>query len=490
MLSTTALAYEPRPYEATAVPARADLHLLNRMGCGFSVDSFNQLLAAGGAATWFERQLSPLLVEEDPLVSTIDSWFPHRADSAATRFENVREGRRAGWQYAADLVNWTTLRRIHSRRTVFETMVDFWSHHFHIPVLDDQAWPARGAFDSVIRTHALGRFDLMLAVLTLHPAMLLYLDNCKSVRDNPNENHGRELLELHTVGRGAGYTEQEVRDSAVILSGWTVNRSTFARHYQTARHTVGPVEVLGFRAANDSTDGRTLTADYLRHLAYHPATARHLARKLVTRFVGDYASDTLVNQVAATYLASETRIAPTLRFLVSSEEFKASYAAKVRTPVDDLVATARVLQVRPTHPTGTASYASQLAYAHGCDALFGWPRPDGAPLADEHWCTPGRMLGSFRMHWNLAGGLDPTADVIYRKPASWLPKPSIAFDLLVDHLSRLLLGRPVTAVLLQAACEATGLTPATVVDRYHPLVTGGMTPLLSALLDSPAHLRR
>src|SRR6476469_8734572 len=148
------------------------------------------------------------------------------------------------------------LRHIYSRRTVLETMTDFWSNHLHVPAADDLAWVYRYSYDQLLRQHALGKFDALLEAATLHPAMLLYLDTWRSEKGAPNENHGRELLELHTVGRTAGYSEQMVKDSAKILSGWTVDAySSWVPRYDPGKHTTGAVQVLGFSAANAAADG-------------------------------------------------------------------------------------------------------------------------------------------------------------------------------------------------------------------------------------------
>src|SRR6195952_1809614 len=105
-----------------------------------------------------------------------------------------------------------------SERSVLETMTDFWSSHLHIPIGHDYAWVYRFDYDAAIRQHALGSFEDLLVACSLHPAMRTYLGNWQSVKNKPNENQGRELLELHTLGREAGYTEQMVKDSAKILS--------------------------------------------------------------------------------------------------------------------------------------------------------------------------------------------------------------------------------------------------------------------------------
>ena len=173
-------------------------------------------------------------------IADIDTWFAHLrrtpAEKAAT---NAGTGKKA-WEYGHDLGNWSILRRIYSERSVLETMTEFWSNHMHIPVGHDRAWVYRYDYDATIRQHALGKFEDLLVACSLHPAMRTYLDNWKSVRNKPNENQGRELLELHTVGRNAGYTEAMVKASAVLLSGYTVDwGKTYDAKYDANAHTTG-----------------------------------------------------------------------------------------------------------------------------------------------------------------------------------------------------------------------------------------------------------
>ncbi len=475
------------PYRATKVPSPYALHLMNRLGCGWSIATWEQMRADGGPSAWLDRQLEPATVPEHPKVGYLDRWFPELFETPAVKFTKSK----VGYAYADQLSSWTMLRRIHSRRQVHETMVDFWSNHFHVGAVGGTAWTQRVGYDQTIRAHALGRFEDLLVACSLHPAMLLYLDNFRSVKDAPNENHGRELLELHTVGRTSGYTEQMVRDSAVILSGWRVDfRRTWEQRYNPRQHTTGPVQVLGFSHPNAEVDGRQLTVDYLRYLAGHPATARAIATKLVIRFVGDYPSAALVDQLAGVYLAHGTDLRPVLRQLVASPEFKGSAGQKYRTPVDDLVATARALQVRARKPSGRRSFAHQISHLHRGLPLFQWPRPDGAPERNADWASAARMLSSFRMHWDLASGTRPSRDVRYRKPQRWLPRKRLRLDRYVDHLSRTLLGRRSTRTMLKAVCQATGYPPEERIDKRHPLARGEFVRVAAVLLDSPAHLTR
>ena len=485
------------PYDKTIVPTARQLHVLDRLGCGYSRAAFTQLSNAGGELPWFEAQLTPGTITESATADALATWFPALRQAPETIWANDRQGTKRHWEIAIDLSNASLLRRVYSKRSVLESMVEFWSNHLHVEARSFPTFCQRPAYDDTIRRHALGRFSDLLVAAALHPAMLIYLDNYKSVRGAPNENQGRELLELHTVGQDAGYTEQMVKDSAKLLSGWTVvngyassTAPAWSRTYDAGRHTTGPVTVLGFTAANSAADGSALTEQYLRYLASHPANARRIARKLAVRFVSDTPSEQLVAHLAQVFLDSGTDIKETLRALVASEEFWASAGAKVRTPVDDVVATCRVLRVEAQAPTTSSSFANALSWTINSDLVHHWPRPDGPPDTAAAWASPSRMLNSWQMHWGLAGGWSPSQQVTYATPASWLPQASLRFDRFVDHLCRVLLGHGSTPLLLDAACEGTGTGVAEVVTVDHAVIRYKLYRLLAVVLDSPEHMTR
>jgi len=491
--STADAAWLPRvnPYRRTRIPTRHELHMMNRMGFGYSRATWRQMRRAGGVDKWFAKQLAFRGVPENARTKSLIGWFPHLRQSAAVKWDNNKSGGTQAWEYARDFGNFSMLRRMYSNRQVHETMVEFWSNHLHVPALADLGWVQRWSYDQTLRQHALGRFDNMLVAATLHPAMLLFLDNWRSTKDAPNENHGRELLELHTVGRSSGYTEEMVKDSAKILSGYTVDAfGSWNGRYDRGSHTTGPVQVLGFSAHNGSSDGRGLAKDYLRYLAHHPATARTIARKLALRFVSDNPSDALVNHLAGVFRRSGTDIKATLRALVRHREFVNSRNRKVRTPHDDLIATVRVLGINAARPTNADSFSTAIAWAHKGPLVFQWPRPDGPPDFNSSWTSPTRMLGSFKMHWNLAGGYWPNRGVGYRRPVSWLPQRVIRFDQYVDHLCRLVHGRPSTRHQLKAACQATGVGVGERITRDHALADWLFPRLVASLLDTPTHMSR
>ena len=198
----------------------------------------------------------------------------------------------------------------------------------------------------------------------------------------------------------------------------------------------------------------------------------------------------MVTRFPAESVIRSTSISAVLRALVRSDEFWSSAGKKVRTPVDDLVHTYRVLGTAVQAPTSLDSGAHVLSWQLSSTLVAQWPTPAGPPERAIDWASPSRMLNSFDMHWCVAGGWWPKQQVTHRTAGSWLPKDSIRFDYFVDHLSRKVLGRRSTTRLLQACCEGTGVAPNEVITRDHGIVRWMMPRLLGVLLDSPAHMTR
>ena len=487
-----ATAASVRPYSATPMPSAFARQMMNRMSFGFCSRTFHQMQDDGGPNAWFARQLNPGSVS-DPRGHEVDDWWPDRMLTANQKWKHVFADKKSAWEYAVDLANWSLMRRTRSSRQLLEVMTDFWSNHFHIPATHDLAWCYRNQYDATLRHGALGKFDDLLVAVSLHPSMRLYLNNFESTAAAPNENQGRELLELHTVGRASGYTEDMVKDSAKILSGYTVAVwKDWDAYYDPERHARGRVKVLGFEHPNRKADGRAVTEAYLRYLAHHPATARTIATKLALRFVSDTPSAGLINTLAQRFRSSGTDIKATLRTLVAHPEFAASRGSKVRKPIEDFIATVRVLGVEAHKPTASGSQfaRAQIWMCQG-QYPFQWPRPDGMPQRNEAWSSASRVLNSFDTHYSLSGGwMGEQGSVTYRTRASWLPKPRIRFDQFVDHLCRVLLGRGSTDRLLTAARQATGCRAGEIVDADHQLVGWMMPRLLTAILDTPEHMTR
>jgi uncharacterized protein (DUF1800 family) len=488
--AVAATAYTPGSYPATPVLPATDRHLLSRFSYGITPALRDEVSAAGGAREWFETQLTATF---DPDDHRHLDWYPHLAHDATTLWKNDQAKVRAGWQVMQDYGRRVLVRRILTGHQVREVMTEVWENLLHVPTAADGVFTWRIGYGEGLRRLALSSYDELLHHAVTHEAMTIFLSGYDSTKTHPNENLGRELLELFTVGVGA-YTEDDVKASARILTGFHIDMwRTFASSYQTKDHWTGPVRVLDFTSDNAAPDGRPVVSAYLSYLARHPLTARRVARRLAVAFVTDDPPASLVDTLAGVYLAHDTAIVPVLRALVDSAEFAAAADAKLRTPAEDLVATYRLLGVQLKAPTDDQSGANAIIWQ--AEELgqppFSWPRPDGAPLVASAWASPSRVLGSMAVHWNMAGGWWPTLDMTFRDRPSWAPTLPITFRDLVDHLARLLHHQPSDAALLEGACLATGVTNPDLVVKAGSDVLGWRMPyLLVTLLDHPRWYRR
>jgi uncharacterized protein (DUF1800 family) len=275
-----------------------DLHLLRRATYGPTPELAAEVRRTGMTA-WLDAQLHPLTAVADPAMDTLARRYPRQSLAVWQARDQLAPDDR--WALMEEAVDLHIARATWSRRQLLEVLADFWSNHLNVTCPSSDVWDSRHLYArDVIRKHALGTFSDMLVASARHPAMLAYLDNATSSKKAPNENHGRELLELHTVGVDGGYTEKDVRSSALILTGLSVDSDSGEYEYKPIRHYVGPVTVMGFSHANSSAlAGEAVAVAYLRYLARHPATARRIARKLAVRFVSDAPPETLVSRLAA-----------------------------------------------------------------------------------------------------------------------------------------------------------------------------------------------
>ncbi|WP_082503191.1 DUF1800 domain-containing protein [Nocardioides sp. Leaf307] len=481
--------YAPGRYARTPVLGAGARHLTTRFSYGVTPELTAEVKAAGGGMAWFREQLA---TADSARAEALADWWPDLHRGPADLWQRQVTDVRGTWEVMYDYARRVMARRITSRQQVLEVMTEFWEGHLHVPAIGDAQAVWRAPYGEIMRRHALGRFDEMLVEAITHPSMLIFLDGATSTKAHPNENLGRELLELHTLGVG-NYTEDDVKASARILTGYRVDLwRTWAATYRPEDHWTGPVQVAGFSHDNAAADGREVVRAYLVHLAHHPATARRIARKLALRFVSDTPSDALVERLAATYLANDTAIKPVLMKLVNSREFRTSRRTKLRDPAEDVVATYRALGLPLEPPSDGEAAANAMIWQSETIGLkpFAWPRPDGQPLTNAAWDSPARALASMAMHWSMSGGWWPEHGTTYKKPTEWVPEFPIVFRDLVDHMARRVHARPSSASLLQGACTATGIAPDATITADHALMKWHFPRLLAALLDHPDHYLR
>ncbi len=472
------------PAEAATTPADALLHLLRRATYGLAPALVAEARGLGAAA-WLDQQLAPESID-DTACDSLVARYPRLTHSIPQVRAELSMG---GWDVMQDLGEATLARATWSRRQLLEVMVEFWSNHLNVTCPSSDVWDCRHRFDAdVIRPHALGRFDDMLVASSMHPAMLHFLNNDVSTKQSPNENFGRELLELHTVGVEAGYTEAEMRNSALVMTGCTTDYTTGEFIYRSRWHYTGPVAVLGWSHANVSaTGGQAVATEYLRFLASHRQTALHLARKLATRFIRDDPSDTLIAKIAQAYLDNDTAIIPTLRAVFASVGFAGSVGLKVRRPYEELIATVRALGIGPDASGTTGIQGLYWMVQDIGQAPMAWHAPDGYPDVAVAWQSASGTLGRWNAHLSLAAGWwpDTLTPAVLR---DLLPTPLPAtWGGVVDALATRLVWRRLSQAdraTVLTAVQYTAGAPARSSDEW----LGWKLPyLVSLILDLPHH---
>lgn len=319
-----------------------------------------------------------------------------------------------------------------------ERLVMFWTNHFSIEA--DNGGVIRtlaGPFErEAIRPHILGTFEELLFAATRHPAMLVYLNNATSVGPDSkagqrreaglNENHARELMELHTLGVDGGYTQADVISLARILTGWSVGRlksadaGTFA--FRAQAHEPGAQALLG---QDFGQKGIKQGEAALRLLAHHPATAKHIATKLARHFVADTPPEALVAQLAGTFTDTKGDLQAVSKALLEADASWEAPAQKLRSPQEYLWAGYRALQLKPK-PAAVMQALQSLG-----QPLMSPPSPAGFSDLSTTWLAPDAMTTRLDVAQELAdaaGDADPrdVAEAVLGPILSPVTKEAIA----------------------------------------------------------------
>jgi uncharacterized protein (DUF1800 family) len=297
-----------------------------------------------------------------------------------------------------DEIEARTRAAIDSEAPLLERLTRFWSNHFTVSILRPAIRGFAGAFErEAIRPYVTGRFRDMLLAVVRHPAMLLYLDNAISIgpdsvigrrRDKGlNENLGRELLELHTLGVDGGYTQADVVALARILTGWSVARleepNPGSFRFRPMVHEPGTKTLLG-RVYDEAGEAEGVAA--LTAMTAHPATARHIAMKLARHFIADEPPRDAVDRIARVFRETDGDLREVTAAVVKDEAAWRTPLAKLRAPEEMVLAAQRV--------AGFALPAEPLA--NGLKLLdqmpFFAPSPAGWPDAAANWVSPEAVL--------------------------------------------------------------------------------------------------
>ncbi len=358
------------------------------------------------------------------------------------------------------------LRALYSPDQLRERMTWFWFNHFNVQANKRDIRAMVGDYEETIRAHALGRYRDLLEATLRHPAMLRYLDNDQNARGKINENYAREIMELHSMGVGSGYTQADVQELARILTGVGVDQKPDAPRlkpelqplylraglfeFNPARHDFGTKHFLG-HTIKGSGFGEVEQA--LDLIADSPATAHHVSLKMATYFMGDKPPAALVDRMAATFRKTHGDIAEVLKTMIRSRDFSGSLGSGFKDPVGYTLSAVRLAygDRMVTNPQPVVGWIRQMG-----EGLYDHETPDGYDLSSAAWSAPGQMATRFDIARQLGNGaarLFQPAD-----PPPGIPPPPSPPPILKDSpiiAARMpSLGKPTLAALAQARSPA------------------------------------
>lgn len=437
---------------------RVALHLLSRAAFGPRPGEIASALD-GGLTRWIDEQLEP---GADPELDARLAPYPAINYPTSQVLNLYNADNRTIGTILDQFFSAKVVRAAHARYQLQEVLVDFWFNHFNVFVNDGFDRYAISSYErEAIRPNVLGRFRDLLGAVTLHPAMLYYLDNYlntvpRTQGGRPvggiNENHGRELLELHTVGVDAGYTQADVVEASRCLTGHGIdNVGTTGNYlYRAANHDNGAKQVFGLAVAAGGGEGDAQRL--LDHLAAHPATARFISFRLAQRFVADDPPQALVARLADVFSRTDGDLREVVKALFGSAEFwaEAFGAGKPRTGFEYVIGALRAAgaDVQNTR-------AARTAISDAGMPLYSCNPPTGYSNRGADWLNPSAQLYRMNFGLDLAAGMVAGANVdirgLVRSGGGNPDDPASA----ADAINRVVFGRTLSPASLAAAARVT-----------------------------------
>ncbi|WP_219135709.1 DUF1800 domain-containing protein [Janthinobacterium sp. UMAB-60] len=436
LLAGCAATAPPAAQHAAAAPDNAaqGIAMLERASWGVNGGSVRQLQKEGWSA-YLQAQLHPgkislppavqaqidaMTISQVPLDQLVMSMEQKRKESAAVMDDMAKQQAQKDYQQelnrlAREAATRSLLLDVYSPNQLQQQLSWFWLNHFSVHQGKHNLRAMVGDYEAnAIAPHALGKFRDLLGATVHHPAMLRYLDNEANAVKRINENYARELMELHTLGVNGGYSQADVQELARILTGVGVNlggdtpkvkpalQSQYVRRglfeFNPNRHDYGDKQFLG-----QTVKGRGLAEldEALDRLSRSPATAHFISGKLAQYFVGDNPPAPLVARMAATFQHSDGMIADVLQTMFNSPEFRQSLGKKFKDPMHYVVSAVRLsYDDKPILNAGPMlNWLSRMG-----QPLYGRQTPDGYPMTDASWASPGQMTTRFDIARTIGSG--------------------------------------------------------------------------------------
>ena len=403
----------------------------------------NRSIAPSGSSQRTGNDGSPQTIAPDELAEILlpgakniesQNGVVSRPGNPAMNFEQIQAPQRIIAELAMAKID----RAVYSEKQLYEQMVDFWFNHFNVFAgKGADRWLLTSYERDTIRPHAMGKFRDLLEATAKSPAMLFYLDNWQSVDPkawarlqqeqaarrtyrarfggrppfpppgaNPNqakrqerglnENYGRELMELHTLGVDGGYSQQDVTEVARCFTGWTIRQPQRDPEFwfNERLHDSNPKIVLGHKInAGSMRDGE----EVLDLLARDPHTAHHLSLEIARHFVADNPPDALVDRMAKTYESTDGDIRAVLHTMIYSPEFwsRDAYRAKIKTPFELVASAARAVGADIDVPLALVQWTGRIG-----EPLYQCQPPTGYSDKGDAWVSTGALLN--RLNYSLA----------------------------------------------------------------------------------------
>ena len=367
-----------------------------------------------------QAQIDAMTISQMPMDQLVIGVEQRRKESNAVADDMAKQQAQKDYQQelnrlAREAATRSVLLDVYSTNQLQQQVSWFWLNHFSVHQGKHNLRAMVGDYEmNAIAPHALGKFRDLLGATVHHPAMLRYLDNEANAANRINENYARELMELHTLGVNGGYSQKDVQELARILTGVGVNlgadtpkvkpalQSQYVRRglfeFNPNRHDYGDKQFLG-----QTVKGRGLAEldEALDRLSRSPATARFVSGKLAQYFVRDAPPEALVASMAQTFQKTDGNIADVLQTLFASEPFRQSLGRKFKDPMHYVVSAVRLsYDDKPILNAGPMlNWLSRMG-----QPLYGRQTPDGYPLADSAWASPGQMTTRFEIARTIGSG--------------------------------------------------------------------------------------
>ena len=422
------------PVKSVALPVlhRDDLSWLQRVSFGLDTATVAEYQRVG-RARYLEEQLHPDGGPPPAVESAIDALevahldvaqtlvsvnAQHRAIKAMPEGPDRDQARKSlneqGNRLAYQAEQRDVLRAVYSPAQLQEQMVWFWLNHFNVfKGKANLRWLVGDYEERAIRPRVFGHFkDLVMATLE-HPAMLHYLDNTQNAAGHINENYARELMELHTLGVGGGYSQEDVQSLARVLTGVGVHpgeaprlkpelqrfyRRDGAFEFNPARHDFSAKVLLGQPVPGTGFEEVEAAVNII---VSRPACARFISRQLGMYFVADDPPAALVERMAQTFMHTDGDIAAVLRTMFLSKEFAAASGHKFKDPMRFVVSSVRFAydgrSISNTRPI--VNWLNGLG-----EPLFGHQTPDGYSLTEVSWASSGQLSRRFEIARSIGAG--------------------------------------------------------------------------------------